>query len=211
MQMLAALVLLSVTLSAPFGEAEARAVEVDEEGMVLEVQVEIEGSALVVLARGVGSFDELPPVALAELGPGRWGGIVELPVIEDVLVGFEIIRPDGGTAIVSALNPLSELGVDPAVFAAGVATTTASAPADRAGPGGNDPSFAPIWLAIAAGAAALALLLIWWLGGGEDEADTRESPGEGGAATGGDDAAADQHVQSGATGDTDATRLPPGA
>jgi hypothetical protein len=179
MQTLIAILLFSVTLSAPFGEADARAVEVDAEGMVLEVEVEIDGSALVVLARGAGPVDELPPVALTELSPGRWGGIVEIPIIEDILLGFEIIRPDGGSALVSALNPLSALGVDPAIFAVGDTTTAAPEATDRSDQGGDDPSFAPIWLAIAAGAAALALLLIWWLGGGDDESDADAVPAHG--------------------------------
>lgn len=176
---LAAVLLLSasfsVTLEPPFGRAEARATDVGPEGLVLEVEVEIDTQALVVLVRGVGPVDELPPVALAELGPGRWGGVVEMPVVVDILLGFEIIRPDGGSAIVSELHRLSELGVDPAVFDVVDTTTTvaASATGDDGGGGApvtdTGPSTAPIWLAVAAGTAALALLLVWWRGDRNNE------------------------------------------
>lgn len=143
--------------------------------MVVEVEVEVTESALVVLARGVGQVDELPPVALTELSEGRWGGIVELPVVDDIMLGFEIIRPDGGSAVVSELHRLSELGVDPAVFDVGEPTTTAVTSAGEE-PVDDGPSSAPVWLAVAAGAAALGLLLLWWLWGdrSDDEGDDDE-------------------------------------
>jgi hypothetical protein len=173
MRMLLALWLLSVTLSPPFVTAEARATSVGADGMVLEVYVEISDSALVVLARGVGRFDELAPVALTQLGEGRWGGIVEIPIIEDIRLGFEIIRPDGGSAVVSDLHLLSELGVDPAVFGVGQPTTTL-APSAGQEPGSGDPSTAPIWLGVGAGASALALLLVWWLWGDRSDDEGRD-------------------------------------
>ena len=157
MRVLLGMVFFTVSLSAPFGLAEATAVEVSDEGMVIEVIVEVEETALVVLARGASQFDELPPVALAELSPGRWGGIVEIPVVEDILLGFELIRPDGGSAIVSELHRLSELGVDAAVFASAepAPPTTSSDGAVAAPVGNGEPSRGPIWLAVAAGAAIL--------------------------------------------------------
>jgi hypothetical protein len=167
MHTLFALLMLSVTLSAPFGEAEARAIEVGADGMVLEIEVTIDESALVVLARAVGVVDEAS-FALAELGPGRWGGVVEIPVVEDILMGFEIIRPNGESSVVSDLNRLSDLGVDPAVFGVGSSTTTTaptSATPETVAPSADSgPSAVPIWMAIVAGAAALALLLVWSLG-----------------------------------------------
>ncbi len=176
MPMLFALLLASVTLSPPFGQAEARAVDVRDDGMTLEVEVEVQQSALVVLVRGVGPVDELPPVAMSELTPGRWGGIVELPVVENIQLGFEVIRPDGGSAEVSELSSLIELGVDPAIFELDIAPATTegvsgptaetSASAERSD---SDPSVAPIWLAVATGAAALALVLVWSLGGRKDD------------------------------------------
>ena len=168
--------LLSVALSAPFDTAEARATEVGPEGLTIEVQVTVDQSALVVLARGVGPVDELPPVALSELSEGRWGGIIELPIVADILVGFELIRPDGGSAVVSELHRLTELGVDPAVFDAATPPTTDQASgdtstADTTAPPTDDdePSDGLIWLGIATGAAALALLLIWWLPSKSDD------------------------------------------
>jgi len=174
MRSLLSLVLLSVTLSSPFGEAQARAVEAGPDGMTIEVEVEVDQSALVVLVRGASRLEELAPVALVELSPGRWAGIVEIAIVEDILVGFELIRPDGGSAIVSELHRLSELGVDPAVFAAAQPTTTSTAGTGVPTVTDPGPSTAPIWLAVAAGAAALALLLVWWLGDrpdGDDAAD----------------------------------------
>jgi len=198
MRTLVALVLLSVTLSPPFGEAEARAVEVGTDGLVLEVFVEVDTSALVVLARGVGRFDELAPVALTELSPGEWGGIVELPIVEDIRIGFELIRPDGGSALVSELHTLSELGVDPAVFGVAEAQTTTSAASSTdtteasAASSGDEPSTAPIWLGVIAGAGALVLILVWWRGDRrQPELDGEgKDPGAAPAATadeGGDD------------------------
>ena len=177
MHTILAAMLLSVALSAPFDTAEARAIEVGPEGMTIEVEVTVDQSALVVLARGVGPLDELPPVALTELSEGRWGGIVEMPIVADILLGFELIRPDGGSAVVSELHRLTELGVDPAVFEAaappttnggsGDTTTTEAAVAPVDGEDGRSNGL--IWLGIAAGAAALALLLIWWLPSKADE------------------------------------------
>lgn len=166
MHSLLVFLVLSVTLSPPFGEAEARAIEAGPDGMVLEVEVTVDESALVVLARAVGLVDETS-VALAELSPGRWGGIVEIPIVEDIQLGFEIIRPGGESSVVSELSRLSELGVDPAVFGAAEETTTTSASGEpvETKNADSEPSTAPIWVAIAAGVAALALLLVWSLGG----------------------------------------------
>jgi hypothetical protein len=176
MHTILAAVLLSVTLSAPFDTAEARATDVGPEGLTIEVEVTVDQSALVVLARGIGPVDELPPVALSELSEGRWGGIIELPVVADIFVGFELIGPDGGSAVVSELHRLTDLGVDPAVFDAAPPPTTDQASGDTttteataAATDGDERSTGLIWLGIATGAAALALLLIWWLPSKSDD------------------------------------------
>lgn len=175
MQLIAGLVaLLSVTLSPPFVAAEVRATSVGPEGMRLEVDVEVVGDPVAVVVRGAGPHDELPPVALDDRGDGHWVGIVDLPVVEDIVMGFEYL-PGSGVGSLSELHRLTELGVDPAVFQIGEepedATAVAAEPEE-------EPSTGWAWLALAAGAAGVALVLVWWVwparrdsSGGSDEVD----------------------------------------
>jgi len=144
-------VLLSVVLGAPFGEAEARALQVDT-GMTIEVSVEVDGGRSAVLARVVAFAGELPPVALVDPGDGRWVGILRLSGRENVQVAFEAIDAAGATDI-SELSTLTELGVDPAVVSP--TRPTVPPPPD---PGPN------WWLigGIIAGMVAIALL-VWWV------------------------------------------------
>jgi hypothetical protein len=170
---LIAAVLLLVPLSAPFGEASATAVSLDD-GLRLEVSVEVEGSPTAVLVRGVASgATELPPVALSNQGGGVWGGIVEIPIIENILLGFEFI-PTRGSATVSELHTLTELGVDSAVFSVDRPATTSG---DDDNPLVTAEGRRWGWLGLAAGAAALTLLAFWTIGsvrdsGGEDEGES---------------------------------------
>jgi hypothetical protein len=159
--------LLAVPLPAPFGDAEASALTIDDDGSaVLEVSVEIQGAPVAVLVRGIGLVDELPPIALVPRGDGTYGGLVELNTTIGVLLGFEYIPAGGGAAVVSDLHTLIELGVDQAALARvqpgevpSISRPTVSA----------EPESAPErrwgWLALAAGAAGLALVFLWlWLG-----------------------------------------------
>jgi hypothetical protein len=149
--------LLSVVLGAPFGEAEARALEVDT-GMTIEVSVELDSGRSAVLARVVAFAGELPPVALVDQGDGRWVGILRLSGREDVQVAFEAIDADGSSDI-SDLSRLTELGVDPAVVSPTRPTT----------PPAEDPG--PNWWLIGgafAGIAALVLLVVWAVAGAAD-------------------------------------------
>ena len=146
--------LLSVVLGAPFGEAEARALEVDT-GMTIEVSVEVDGGRSAVLARVVAFAGELPPVALIAQGDGRWIGILRLSGREDVQVAFEAIDA-GGSSEISELSTLTELGVDPAVVSPNRPTV----------PPSQEPG--PNWWLIGgavAGVAALALLVVWAIAG----------------------------------------------
>jgi hypothetical protein len=158
--LLVALVLL-LPLSAPFGEASATATSADG-GLRLEVSVEVDGSPVAVVARGLApGASELPPVALADRGDGRWEGVVELPIVVNILLGFEII-PAQGRATVSELHTLTELGVDSAVF-------SFDNPSTGFGEGDDESLVTPEgarwgWLGLAAGAAALTLLAFWTIG-----------------------------------------------
>lgn len=183
MAVLIAALMFLVPLSSPFGEATATATSAVD-GLRLEVSVEVEGSPVAVVVRGIGSgSSELPPVALAGRGDGLWEGIVEIPIVENILIGFEII-PGQGPATVSELHTLTELGVDAALFSLDNPTTAF-------GESDDDPLVTPEgerwgWLGLAAGAAALTLLSFWAIGtvrskngsdddGADDDADMADS------------------------------------
>ena len=88
-RMLLAALLLLLPLSSPFGEATATATSLDD-GLQVDVTVEVEGSPVAVVVRGIApGSSELPPVALADRGNGVWEGIVRIPVVENILLGFE--------------------------------------------------------------------------------------------------------------------------
>jgi len=181
--LLAGLILL-LPLSAPFGEASATATSTDG-GLRFEVSVEVEGDYVAVVVRGVGSgAAQLPPVALSDQGDGTWVGIVQMPVVENILIGFEAI-PESGAAAVSELHRLTDLGVDRAVFGSGQPATTSveedeplvSVEGRRWG-----------WLGLAAGAAALTALAFWALGSVRGRGDDEEvAEAEEAAADEGDD------------------------
>lgn len=164
--------LFAVPLPAPFGDAEASALVVNDDGSaVLEVSVEVTGSPAAVLVRGIGPVDELPPVALAPQGDGSFAGLVELNTTIGVRLAFEYLPSGGGPSTISELFTLVELGVDPAVLLEAISpgvTSTTFAPTTEApeSAGTSDTQWG--WLALAAGSAGLALLLVWlWLGRGK--------------------------------------------
>lgn len=172
-----AVLLVLLPLSSPFGDAAATATSTDG-GLRFEVSVEVQGSPVAVLVRGIGpGASELPPVALADQGDGSWAGIVQLPVVENIRVGFEFI-PVSGPATVSELHLLTDLGVDRAVFES-KAPSTSRAEED-------DPPVSPEgrrwgWLGLAAGAAALTLIAFWTIGsvrGRRSDRDDEDAPQE---------------------------------
>lgn len=142
--------LLSVTLGAPFGEAEARALEIDS-GMTIEISIEVDGGRSAVLARTVAIAGEFPPVAFVDQGDGTWVGVLRFSGREDVQVAFEAIDA-GGQSEISDLSTLTELGVDPAVISSSRPTQL---PLEEPGPNW--------WLVggVAAGLTALILIVVW--------------------------------------------------
>ncbi len=147
-------VLLTVTLQAPFGEAEVQVLGAPS-ARTIDVTVEVEGEPVAVLARITTLTGELDPVALVSRGGGRYGQAIRLTEWEDAAIAFEYIGADGTTTI-SAASTLTELGVDPEL----VRPSVSVAPPESEG--------LPIdpWL-LAAGAAALAavVLLGFWASG----------------------------------------------
>ena len=159
--------LLSVTLAAPFGEAEVSAIRAGNGELQLSVTVEVEVGAVAVLARTVGvDGAELPPVALSNVRSGVWQGIVTVPIRPDLRMGFELIAESGTTAVVSEVHTLVELGVDPAALqqVSGGGTTRPIEDPAIEDPGDGDTRRWG-WLGLAAAAAALAAVAVWVLGG----------------------------------------------
>lgn len=150
-------ILLSVTLTPPFGEAEARALTVTG-AITIDVSVEVEGTPTTVIARITGLGGELPPQALVERGGGIWGTIIRLTGREDVLIAFEYIDVDGTTTI-SDSSRLTELGVDPAVIAPSLPTT----------PPPDEPGIDPLLVAGVAAALGALVLFGFWAGSGLKE------------------------------------------
>ncbi len=150
-------ILLSVTLTPPFGEAEARALTVTG-AITIDVSVEVEGTPTTVIARITGLAGELPPQALVERGGGIWGTIIRLTGREDVLIAFEYIDADGTTTI-SESSRLTALGVDPAVIAPSLPTT----------PPPDEPGIDPLLLAGVAAALGALVLFGFWAGSGIKE------------------------------------------
>ncbi|MDJ0790837.1 MAG: hypothetical protein QNJ71_02975 [Acidimicrobiia bacterium] len=160
-------IMVSVVLAAPFGEATAAAID-DEDGLAIEVSVEVNRASEAVLFRPFSTFEELPPTALRSLGDGTWGGVVVLPTAEDWFVVFELIEPDGATER-SDTTTLVELGVDPVVVSGEPEAPVSS-------------SFeASTWWLIVGMVLALGALgaLAWWTFGttdGRGEPSTPDDP-----------------------------------
>jgi len=144
--------LLSVTLSAPFGTASAELVGFTPEVVTIEVSVEVLEPAALVLLRGQDvSGQELDPVALLTREDGTWGAVVELPARRDLRLAFDLIPPQGAS-ILSEAASLADLGIDPDVLTLGEPPATP-----------EDDSGLPVgitWIIVAVVAALLALVLL---------------------------------------------------
>lgn len=149
--MLAVLVVLaSVLLASPFGEATATALS-DDEGLELEITVEMDRSFEAVLVRPFSSFEELEPTAMIDRGDGVWGARVVVPSATNWSIVFDAIASDGETNRSETTN-LLELGVDPVVLEGDPVPTPSSSW-----------SSTTMWLVLGAGLGLAALAsLAWW-------------------------------------------------
>lgn len=151
---LLALFLLSVPLEAPFVVAEASAIQIEGDSMLVEASVETTRSAAVVLVRASGPDDQpLEPVAM-EQRDGSWTARIRLPRRSDIRLSFEHIDPEG-FSFVSRPVSLIELGVDAAVFGLGVDRAVSPDEGSESGDGRSR----WLWLAVGLASAAGALLL----------------------------------------------------
>lgn len=168
--------LLTVSLSAPFGDASARLIGFTPEQITIEVSVATVEPAALVLLRGQDvAGTELDPVALIQREDGTWGAVVELPARNDLRLVFELIPPVGGS-ILSEASTLPDLGIPPDVLSS--ASITAP-PGTESGDGAAGLPW--IILAVLAGLTALVLLGIWFRtgGDGDGEPDAEDDPAAG--------------------------------
>ncbi|MCP3973359.1 MAG: hypothetical protein GY720_02565 [bacterium] len=160
--------LLSVTLSPPFGEASATLIGFTPSEVTFEVMVEVLDPAAIVLMRGEDiAGNEIEPVALISRGDGKWGAVVVLPARSDLRIVFESIPERGGSTL-SEASSLVDLGIDPDVLA----LVERRPPTE---PDTSRPGILWVVLAVVAALAALILLTIWTrLGRAEDGDDPDE-------------------------------------
>ena len=145
------LLIASVTLSSPFGEATATAVGL-EDGLEVVVTIEMDESFEAVLIRPFSSFEELDPTAMVFREDGEWGADLVLPSAENWSIVFDAIRSDG-TWERSDATDLVEMGVDPVVVG--------SQPAPPPAP---EESSTTTWWLVGGAVLGLAALgaLAWW-------------------------------------------------
>ena len=139
-----------VVLTSPFGVTEGKAVS-DENGLTVEITVEVDETFEAVLIRPFSSFEEIPPTALAPLDNDTWGGSVTFPTAENWFIVFDA-HDSIGTATRSESMTLTDIGVDPLV--------AAGEPVERPGRSLDSST----WWLIGAVVAVLAALAIlgWW-------------------------------------------------
>lgn len=146
--------LLSVALSPPFGEASARLIGFTLTDVTIEVSVEVQEPASIVLMRGQDvSGQELDAVALLLRNDGTWGAVVELPARSDLRIVFELIR-EGAASTLSDASTLADLGIDPQRLT----LVERPDPVEESTP---RPGRAWIIVAVVAALGALALLGVW--------------------------------------------------
>lgn len=146
--------LLTVTLQAPFVEAEAQMLGAPS-ARTVDVTVRVDGAPVTVIARITDEQGEIGSVALVPRGSDAYGQVITLEAWEDVAITFEYISAEGETHLSSA-STLSALGVD----VPGLSPPVTEAPEEE--DGGVNP-----WLiaGIAAALGAIVLMGFWSTGG----------------------------------------------
>ena len=147
-----AVLVASITLSPPFGEATASARPLPEGRLEIEIEIEVEGRPTTVVAHLMDPGGEPRALALAPRGPGRFGGQVEIDAV-NVGVVFEALYLHGVSEL-SEATTLQAMGVD---FEA----LGPSRPVQTSGQGLSPATKQWGWAAVAFGAGALALLVLW--------------------------------------------------
>lgn len=152
------LLVASVELGGIFGAAEASGRALSASTLELELSVEAPANGTVV-AHLIEPGGSQRTVALAERSPGLYGGFVEIPPI-DYLVVFEAV---GSVGVQAPPLRLTELGLDPALLGRSPIAPTTTAP-------GLSPETRRWgWLGLGLAAAALTALAVWTLGDRSDQ------------------------------------------
>lgn len=154
--------LAAIILGGIFGSASATVESVTEDGMMVEIEVEVSGAPETVVAHM--SFEEerftLP---LLDRGDSVFGLRTELER-KNYMVVFEVVDEDAAS---SEPVSLQEMGADLSLTSGETTTTT------EGEEGLSQESQRLLWLAIALGAASLSLLAFWVLG---DRDENDEQP-----------------------------------
>lgn len=160
--------LAAVILGGIFGSASATVESVTQDGMMVEIEVEVSGAPETVVAH-MSFEDERFTLPLLDRGDSVFGLRTELER-KNYMVVFEVVDEDAASS-----DPVSlqEMGAD--LSLAGRETTTTTEGEE----GLSQESQRLLWLAIALGAASLSLLAFWVLGDrGEDDELLREDTGD---------------------------------
>lgn len=160
--------LAAVILGGVFGSASATVESMTQDGMMVEIEVEVSGAPETVVAH-MSFEDERFTLPLLDRGDSVFGLRTELER-KNYMVVFEVVDEDAASS-----DPVSlqEMGAD--LSLAGRETTTTTEGEE----GLSQESQRLLWLAIALGAASLSLLAFWVLGDrGEDDELLREDTGD---------------------------------
>lgn len=156
-----AILLAAVEIGAGFGDASARTVEMREGSVVVEIEVEVTGTAQAVVAHLVTAAQEEITMPLVNRGGPIFGVVTELAP-KDYAVVFEILGGDGS---MSTPVTLTDLGAD---LGSGAGSEAPLGPEGGEGLSPDTQNWG--WLALALGAASLSALAFWALGGRERRA-----------------------------------------
>jgi hypothetical protein len=147
-------ILLSVTLQAPFVQAEAQILGVPA-ARTVDVTVTVEGEPMSVAARITDGAGSTQVVALVQRGEGTFGQVVRLAEWADMEIAFEYVSAEGESTI-SSTSTLSALGVE----------IPGAAPPVTAAPESAPSRINPLMVAgIAVALGAIVLLGFWSTGG----------------------------------------------